>query len=73
MVIIIYSNTLHLLLFWQFFNKKNIIKDINLVSELEEKAQELHTYYDGKNTGRLGAIRRRLRESIEIYEKYLED
>lgn len=61
------------LLFWQFFNKKNIIKDINLVSELEEKAQELHTYYDGKNTGRLGAIRRRLRESIEIYEKYLED
>lgn len=60
------------LLYWQFFSKRQIdFSKSGLFSELDNAILEHRGANGEKNVGKLGAIRDRMKNSIEIYEKYL--
>ena len=59
------------LLYWTLFEGKKITFEDELIKSILKKIQEKKdsTYYT-KNTNRLGILRERINESIQIYERY---
>lgn len=60
------------LLFWLVFKGKDVNLDDDRIQKLSEKiASKSSSVQDTKSVGKIGPIRERLRDSIEIYRKFL--